>query len=282
MAELITNSNYQDFTLAMLQTPDGIAKLNSILSQLSTNITGDTESVRVFSGVGTPEASVAAGVGSLYMRTDGGADTSVYRKESGSADTGWVAIKAPATLPLSVANGGSGQDASSVAQGSIFYFSATGVISILAPGTSGYSLITQGAGANPTYALIRTFPDYAAGTYQVIASNGNSVTAVGSSPTKVKEIILGRSGTLSTSFKGTISGGNLPGNFQIYRNGSAVGTLRSLGGIGTATWTEDISGWNRGDLFQVYANYTGGATTLIVSNLVLSEAIPLIEQVNLA
>lgn len=152
MAELITNSNYQDFTLEMLKTPEGIAKLNSILSQLSRNIAGDTESVRVFSGVGTPESSVAAGVGSLYMRTDGGSDTSVYRKESGSADTGWVAIKAPASLPLSVANGGSGQDASAAAQGNLFYFSATGVLSVLAVGTSGKFLQTQGASANPVWA----------------------------------------------------------------------------------------------------------------------------------
>lgn len=133
MAELITNSNYQDFTLAMLQTPDGIAKLNSILSQLSANIAGDTESVKVYQGVGTPEASIAAGVGSIYMRTDGGADTSVYRKESGSADTGWVAVKAPATLPLSIANGGTGADFSSGVSGKFFYFSSTGVLGQFAP-----------------------------------------------------------------------------------------------------------------------------------------------------
>lgn len=151
MAELINPGNYQDFTLEMLQTPTGIAKLNSILGQLAQNISGDSESVKIYQGVGTPEASVAAGVGSLYMRTDGGADTSVYRKESGSADTGWVAIKAPASLPLSVANGGTGADNSAVAQGYIPYMSATGVISWLAVGTSGQILKTQGAGANPAW-----------------------------------------------------------------------------------------------------------------------------------
>lgn len=132
-------------------TPDGITRLNSILSQLSQNIAGDTENVRVFQGVGTPEASIAAGVGSLYMRTDGGTDTSIYRKESGSGDTGWVAVKAPATLPLSVANGGLGADNSAQVQGTILYVSATGVISFLATGTSGKFLKTQGAGANPTW-----------------------------------------------------------------------------------------------------------------------------------
>jgi hypothetical protein len=43
------------------------------------------------SGSGTPEGNVTAPVGSLYMRTDGGAGTSHYVKESGTGNTGWVA-----------------------------------------------------------------------------------------------------------------------------------------------------------------------------------------------
>lgn len=42
-------------------------------------------------GTGTPEAAVTAPVGSLFLRTDGGASTSLYVKESGSGNTGWVA-----------------------------------------------------------------------------------------------------------------------------------------------------------------------------------------------
>jgi hypothetical protein len=108
MAELINPSNYQDFTLETIKTPSGISRLNDILRQLAQNISSDGEGVRVYQGYGTPEASVAAGIGSLYMRLDGGTDTAVYRKESGSGDTGWVAVKAPASLPLSLANGGTG------------------------------------------------------------------------------------------------------------------------------------------------------------------------------
>lgn len=48
-------------------------------------------SAKIFSGTGSPESVIAAGVGSLYMRTDGGAGTSLYVKESGSGTTGWVA-----------------------------------------------------------------------------------------------------------------------------------------------------------------------------------------------
>lgn len=42
-------------------------------------------------GSGTPEGVVAAAVGSTYRRTDGGAGTSFYVKESGTGNTGWVA-----------------------------------------------------------------------------------------------------------------------------------------------------------------------------------------------
>lgn len=41
-------------------------------------------------GTGTPEAVVTAPVGSMYGRTDGGALTSFYVKESGTGNTGWV------------------------------------------------------------------------------------------------------------------------------------------------------------------------------------------------
>jgi hypothetical protein len=43
------------------------------------------------SGSGSPEGAVAAPVGSLFSRTNGGAATSLYVKESGSGNTGWVA-----------------------------------------------------------------------------------------------------------------------------------------------------------------------------------------------
>lgn len=44
-----------------------------------------------FSGSGSPESSVTAPIGALYSRTDGGASTTLYVKESGTGNTGWVA-----------------------------------------------------------------------------------------------------------------------------------------------------------------------------------------------
>ena len=45
----------------------------------------------IYSGTGSPETVVTAGVGSLYLRTDGGANTTLYVKESGAGNTGWIA-----------------------------------------------------------------------------------------------------------------------------------------------------------------------------------------------
>lgn len=42
-------------------------------------------------GKGTPEGNYKAGVGTLYLRTDGGASTTLYVKESGTGNTGWIA-----------------------------------------------------------------------------------------------------------------------------------------------------------------------------------------------
>jgi len=42
-------------------------------------------------GAGSPEGAVTAPVGSLFTRTDGGANTTLYVKESGAGNTGWVA-----------------------------------------------------------------------------------------------------------------------------------------------------------------------------------------------
>jgi hypothetical protein len=45
----------------------------------------------IISGTGTPEGVVSAGVGTLFLRRDGGAGTTLYVKQSGTGNTGWVA-----------------------------------------------------------------------------------------------------------------------------------------------------------------------------------------------
>ena len=43
-----------------------------------------------FVGEGSPEGAITAPVGSVYRRKDGGANTSIYVKESGVGNTGWI------------------------------------------------------------------------------------------------------------------------------------------------------------------------------------------------
>jgi hypothetical protein len=50
--------------------------------------------VKIHVGSGTPENAVVSPIGSLFLRTDGGAGTVLYVKESGSGNTGWNPLAA--------------------------------------------------------------------------------------------------------------------------------------------------------------------------------------------
>jgi hypothetical protein len=56
----------------------------------SSSVTGVRGYPQQYQGPGTPEGSLTAVVGSQYLRTDGGASTSFYIKESGTGNTGWI------------------------------------------------------------------------------------------------------------------------------------------------------------------------------------------------
>lgn len=67
-------------------------KGGSITSSCLTMHSDDgTQGSQIHTGSGSPETNISAPVGSLYMRTDGGTGTSLYVKESGTGNTGWVA-----------------------------------------------------------------------------------------------------------------------------------------------------------------------------------------------
>lgn len=44
----------------------------------------------IYAGAGAPEGVVTANPGSLYLNTSGGASTSLYVKQSGVSNTGWI------------------------------------------------------------------------------------------------------------------------------------------------------------------------------------------------
>lgn len=46
---------------------------------------------KIINGTGSPEGVVTAPIGSVFLRTDGGASTTLYIKTSGAGNTGWTA-----------------------------------------------------------------------------------------------------------------------------------------------------------------------------------------------
>jgi hypothetical protein len=80
---------------AFYETGSGPKVVMSTLGmiQWSTNtsdgFSGTGPTIRI--GANTPEGAVTAAIGSIFFRTNGGANTTLYVKESGAGNTGWVA-----------------------------------------------------------------------------------------------------------------------------------------------------------------------------------------------
>jgi len=70
-------------------TKDGVGA-----DSLSSSVTGIlmASGAKILSGSGSPEGVYTAPVGSMFLRTDGGAGTTIYAKESGTGNTGWSGL----------------------------------------------------------------------------------------------------------------------------------------------------------------------------------------------
>lgn len=71
-------------------TGGNIYEHNSFTGTITTPYSIAAAGCSAFIGSGTPESAIGAAIGSTFRRTDGGAATSFYVKESGTGDTGWV------------------------------------------------------------------------------------------------------------------------------------------------------------------------------------------------
>jgi len=49
------------------------------------------DGLKIMAGYGSPQGVISAPVGSMYLRKDGSANTTLYIKESGTVNIGWVA-----------------------------------------------------------------------------------------------------------------------------------------------------------------------------------------------
>jgi len=88
-----TSSLYWD-SRSVIQSPSNglLSLLNNAGTDFSKLHFGGTTKPAVCQGKGTPEGAVTAPVGSVFMRSDGGALTSFYVKQTGTGNTGWLAI----------------------------------------------------------------------------------------------------------------------------------------------------------------------------------------------
>lgn len=78
----------------VIWAPSGGATFNRDVNISGTNRgfrVGGTSGPMWSSGTGSPEGVLSRPVGSLYSRTDGGASTTLYVKQSGTGNTGWAA-----------------------------------------------------------------------------------------------------------------------------------------------------------------------------------------------
>jgi len=78
---VMIGDNYNNFVIEL----SGITLSNSLFGKF-----GGT-GVNVYCGINSPEGVVTAGVGSLFIRTNGSVGATLYVKQSGTGNTGWTA-----------------------------------------------------------------------------------------------------------------------------------------------------------------------------------------------
>lgn len=150
-------------------------------------------------GSGSPEGALTAPVGSIYRRTNGGAGTVLYVKESGTGSTGWVAYSAsggggggsisPAywsgwnfVLPADlVLEGTSGTDSSEIrpgtADGNDWRYVAVGGGGSISSARGGYTVWRGNEHAYHPGAIQQYLGNVAGAYYRIVSQNVNVGTA---------------------------------------------------------------------------------------------------------
>lgn len=72
-----------DLIQNLVDSINGVKDENGFLTMVLMN-------VRITVGINSPETVVTGDVGDLFIRTNGGAATVLYVKESGAAKVGWI------------------------------------------------------------------------------------------------------------------------------------------------------------------------------------------------
>ncbi len=66
--------------------------INPATVGLEYSVVNQSSNIRIQYGTATPEASITAGIGSLFINKSGGAGTTLYVKQTGTGNTGWAGL----------------------------------------------------------------------------------------------------------------------------------------------------------------------------------------------
>lgn len=165
-----------------------------------------TFGANLFTGDGSPEGVITARIGSMYLRRDGGQGTSVYYKESGTGNTGWVALGG-APLVFGAQDAGTVATALYMAPGWIAAANATEIqMAMTRPGTlRNLRLVNEAAG---TDAATVTFTVRVNGVDTTItAALANAATGTASDTTHTASVVAGDLVSISITKSGAVTAG---------------------------------------------------------------------------
>jgi len=160
------------------------AKVSPTAAIVDTKLAQITTAGKVAGSALTTLSGIPAGAGNIPLANIPGTLTGKSADQLDGQEGSYYLALGNATGTLAVANGGLGANFAATLQGNILYFSATGTIAALPPGTSGQYLKTQGAGANPTWdnagsvSLLSTTPISSAATTGNITLAANKMYLV--------------------------------------------------------------------------------------------------------
>lgn len=86
------------YDAALFRGASGQIRTDQVVRVGSLALGDPTTQPTVKSGSAAPEGSVTANPGSVYMQSSGGAGTTFYLKESGTGNTGWLAVATTASV----------------------------------------------------------------------------------------------------------------------------------------------------------------------------------------
>ncbi len=254
---------------ASWDVPGAIGGVTPAVGKFST-LTGTTSIIvgatpTLTSGTGSPEGVKTAPVGSVFLRTDGSTGTTVYIKESGVGNTGWVAISAGGavswTAPGTIGSG-------TPNTGAFTTLSVTGQFtSTVSTGTAPYVVASTTKVSNLNVDLLDG-GDWAApiaiGTTTPAAITGTTITATGCAVIITQKICSG-----AGSPEGVLTA---PVGSLYQRNDGASGTTlytkqSGAGNVGWAALAPSTIDWAVPGAIGATTPNTGTFTALTATRL---------------